>query len=650
MKKFVLVLGLVMALSLVSVASAATLEELQAQVTALMAQISALQGGTTAVSSSVPTITKSLTIGSRGDEVAALQMYLEDEGYLEMPIGVDYGYFGTLTKAAVAKWQKANDVSPASGYFGPISRAALEALAAAAPATPATESLCPNGMTLASNCTAAPVAGGTTPVAGLDNTDGSLSANLGSLSPTTQTLKKGDTDKPIYGIRLTATGGKVAVNRIDVHFSDRPWLMLSNVSIKDASGNVLASKVLTGPADVTTAVENSDYYIRFENMNLVVTPGTDTNIVVVASVPSSSSFVGVDPYDATNVTIPTGSIRTVNGRGIYDSLAVSGTNVVTFSTSGSAADLSVNLAQSSPAAGQVYVAAANGADTTGVPLAVYRFRSANQDSTIYSLAFTVATDPALGSNLGTSMKIFKLSDGTNSYYGSLSGSTVTFTISPGLVLTKDTNKELTLSADIAASSTAFAASTTLDVSAISATDANFVTPTYGGATMSGVTSDVTSSNLTFTNSSMSVSNIYVDSAAATVKNVNTDGNTYEYPMVKYSFKLTNGSAVNPLYVSRTLGVFLGTTTVNTNASSTINTWGPAQTGFNEADSSSYIIPAGQSRDFVVYGDVKKRSNTTSSEQLNITSINYGTTVAGTGSSITVGLEGLSFIGPVVTSY
>ena len=84
MKKIVLVLGLVMALSLVSVASAATLAELNAQLAALQASIAAMSGSTASVSS-LPVITKSLTIGSTGDEVTALQMYLEDEGLLFFP-------------------------------------------------------------------------------------------------------------------------------------------------------------------------------------------------------------------------------------------------------------------------------------------------------------------------------------------------------------------------------------------------------------------------------------------------------------------------------------------------------------------------------------------------------------------------------------
>lgn len=104
----------------VSTAKAATIEELQALIAQLQAQIAALSGGS---STAAGEITKDLTIGSRGDQVEILQKYLEDEGYLVMPAGVAYGYFGALTKSAVAKWQADNGVTPAAGYFGPKSRA-----------------------------------------------------------------------------------------------------------------------------------------------------------------------------------------------------------------------------------------------------------------------------------------------------------------------------------------------------------------------------------------------------------------------------------------------------------------------------------------------------------------------------------------------
>ncbi len=72
-----------------------------------------------------------LTVGSRGADVTALQQTLIAAGY-SIPAGAT-GYFGAQTQAAVAMWQAADGISPAAGYFGPISRAALSSSAPTGP-------------------------------------------------------------------------------------------------------------------------------------------------------------------------------------------------------------------------------------------------------------------------------------------------------------------------------------------------------------------------------------------------------------------------------------------------------------------------------------------------------------------------------------
>jgi hypothetical protein len=76
-------------------------------------------GGTTTGTSC--TFTRSLTNGVSGSDVTCLQQALIAAGY-SIPAGAT-GYFGSQTQAAVAAWQKAVGVTPAAGYFGPISQA-----------------------------------------------------------------------------------------------------------------------------------------------------------------------------------------------------------------------------------------------------------------------------------------------------------------------------------------------------------------------------------------------------------------------------------------------------------------------------------------------------------------------------------------------
>ena len=66
-----------------------------------------------------------LSIGSSGPSVVVLQGLLSEMGYLNIPENVPFGYFGPLTRSAVAQYQSALGVSPAVGYFGPVTKTAM---------------------------------------------------------------------------------------------------------------------------------------------------------------------------------------------------------------------------------------------------------------------------------------------------------------------------------------------------------------------------------------------------------------------------------------------------------------------------------------------------------------------------------------------
>lgn len=139
--------GVAMALSMVWAvpANAATVEELTAQINSLLATISSLQvqlasmtGGSTAPAAGSCGFTRSLTMESEGADVTCLQDYLTGTGHFTFS-GGSTGYFGSITRTAVAAWQAANGVAPAVGYFGPISQAKYNSLVAVSvPTTPTT--------------------------------------------------------------------------------------------------------------------------------------------------------------------------------------------------------------------------------------------------------------------------------------------------------------------------------------------------------------------------------------------------------------------------------------------------------------------------------------------------------------------------------
>jgi len=63
-----------------------------------------------------------------GEDVRQLQIYLNSKGFTVAPsgpgsLGNETTYFGNATRAALIKFQKASGISPAAGYFGPLTRA-----------------------------------------------------------------------------------------------------------------------------------------------------------------------------------------------------------------------------------------------------------------------------------------------------------------------------------------------------------------------------------------------------------------------------------------------------------------------------------------------------------------------------------------------
>ena len=188
------------------VASAATIEELQAQIAALMAQLSAAKPATTASCSAV--FTKTLKAGMSDQEVWNLQKLLNSDAATQVAamgvgsMGNETMFFGPATKAAVIKFQNkyASEVlapaglSAGTGLVGAMTRAKLNALCAAAPttSTPGTST-------------------GGTP------STGGLSGGAGSVSITNYSSDVDD--NVVTGVPQTILGFKVKADGSDVSVS-----------------------------------------------------------------------------------------------------------------------------------------------------------------------------------------------------------------------------------------------------------------------------------------------------------------------------------------------------------------------------------------------------------------------------------------------
>ncbi|MDB5264999.1 MAG: baaA1 [Parcubacteria group bacterium] len=84
------------------------------------------------------TFTTDLTLGVQNEQVRCLQKYLNENGFAVSDTGVgSKGYetnqYKDKTVAAVKRWQAANGISPATGTFGPMSRAKYNGLSVITP-------------------------------------------------------------------------------------------------------------------------------------------------------------------------------------------------------------------------------------------------------------------------------------------------------------------------------------------------------------------------------------------------------------------------------------------------------------------------------------------------------------------------------------
>ncbi|MCC7004707.1 peptidoglycan-binding protein [Candidatus Nomurabacteria bacterium] len=263
----------------VAPAQAATVAELQAMIAQLQSQIAALSGG-----SSASALTSNLTVGSTGAEVTALQNFLASKGYLS---ATARGYFGALTKAALAAYQTANGISPAAGYFGPVTRAAVNA---------------------AMGSTGGTVSSGTVSTAGAE---GTLTITKGAVSNTT--LYEGDSNIPVLSLKAKATASDIAIERIKLNLGTNTSIytkVYSALAVVGDDGRVLTKVALNSDSVVK---DGSNYTITLTGFKYVVAKGTSRYFTINADVyPSvNSTYQG-----SKTITLVTDAVRGIDGAGI----------------------------------------------------------------------------------------------------------------------------------------------------------------------------------------------------------------------------------------------------------------------------------------------------------------------------------------------
>jgi len=132
--------------------TAQILAELQTQIRALMDKVAALQAQLNRGIPPTPTptlipvfnFTRTLALGSRGEDVRALQQFLNAQGFIITTAGPgsirnESIRFGPRTRTALMRFQRANNISPANGIFNLVTRTRVMEIMALTPApiTPA---------------------------------------------------------------------------------------------------------------------------------------------------------------------------------------------------------------------------------------------------------------------------------------------------------------------------------------------------------------------------------------------------------------------------------------------------------------------------------------------------------------------------------
>lgn len=282
-------------------AEAATLEELQAQIQALIAQIQALKGNMPSTSNlgSCNPFTTDMTVGRSGVEVTNLQKFLINRGH---SIGAGAtGFFGEQTRGALAQFQAQNGIYPSVGMFGPLTRSKVNALCAAQPQIPHT--------------------GG--------NNNGNTGGNTGAPTPTQPgsilrgegdldtveietaddtSIREAASDAPIAELALEARDGDIEISRIDVALaahsanSERdPWDVFEDISLWIDGERIAERKI-----DSRTAFLNRDTgTIRFSNLDVILEEDDEVEMTIAASVRNRVDGAG----DTANWSVSLKSIR-----------------------------------------------------------------------------------------------------------------------------------------------------------------------------------------------------------------------------------------------------------------------------------------------------------------------------------------------------
>lgn len=399
---FGLVAGLAIALSLVigaGTASALTAGDID---TLVALGIISADKAAAAKAALVTTSYSNLKIGSTGADVVALQEMLVKGGYLVMPAGVKYGYYGSLTAAAYAKYQAAQVATPVTTT------------------TTTTTTTSSNG------------AEGTITVK-------SSTADLPS------TIYEGDTEVGVLAFKVEAKDSDITVQRIklDLGTSVNIYRKVYSTLYVTAGSKVLGSVELNSD---TVTKDGSNYFVTISGLNYKISEGESKVLTVKADVKDSidSTYRGT----AYTFKLVIDGVRGIDGAGIQQyapATAISRTISSISKTQAESATLKVSTNSSTP--DKTVVVASEGSDkdeADKVTALIFNVKATKDDVTVTDVTVGV-TGTAVTQGEITTAYLF---DGSEEVANAEVDSNVAVFNDISVTVDKDTTKKLTVKFDV----------------------------------------------------------------------------------------------------------------------------------------------------------------------------------------------------------
>ena len=441
---------------------------------------SSLTGGAPATpatgtsSSSVPASLLSssdLTVGSTGAAVKDLQKFLNAAGFTVASSGAgsmgnESTYFGNATKAALAKFQTAQGISPASGYFGSKTRAKLSAMGSAASGSTGTGST-----------------GGTVSVP----SGSGLVASLASIQPSGTLAPKNAARVPFTVVTLTAGSSDVTVNNITVERSGVAQdAAFDGVVLVDDSGMQIG--------DAKTL--NSNHQANVGNA-FVVKAGSSKTVTIAGNMASSLSSYDGQVASLKVVAVNTADSSSVSGLPLVGASLrlVNNITLGTVTTAVSSYDPNGAVSKEIGTTGLVF---------SGIRITAGSAEKVNLKSIRFNQSGSVSSSDLANVKVMLDGAAYNVSvDSTGKYYSTTFGN--------GILIDKGLSKDIYIQGDIVGSN---ASNRTIQFDIYKTTDIYMVGDTYGYGIIPSAGANTYDS--THATSQLTTSNPWFQSSAITV--------------------------------------------------------------------------------------------------------------------------------------